>query len=179
MTSSPSSTSNADTTAAPRADPSPGGTASVPNPPRFWSGNSPTSVRFPLPSSMMVNTHASLRMSSIPTTASSPFRSMPFTPCAVRPRTDRSDSGKRIALPALVISMTSPSPSERRTSIMRSPSFSPAAITPPARGFANSESLVRFMRPFFVRNTTKRSAVRSSAGNIATIASLRSAWVSA
>ena len=60
----------------------------------------------------------------------------------------------------------------------RSPLFKPAAITPPARGCANSESLVRFMSPFFVRNTTKRSAVRSSVGNIVTIASLRSAWVS-
>ena len=174
MTSSPSSTSKADTSAVP----SPDGTARVPNPPRFWSGKSPTSMRFPFPSSVTVSTHASLRMSSIPITASSPFRSIPFTPCAVRPRTDRSDSGKRIALPPLVTNMTSPSPSERRTSMMRSPSLRPAAITPPARGFANSESLVRFMRPFLVRNTTKRSESRSSTGNIATIGSTRSAWVS-
>ena len=62
--------------------------------------------------------------------------------------------------------------------MMRSPLFKLAAITPPARGCAKSESLVRFMRPCFVRNMTKRSAVRSSAGNVVTIASLRSVWVS-
>ena len=84
-----------------------------------------------------------------------------------------------MALPDLVMSMTSPVPSESRTSRIRSPSFTPDAIIPRMRGFANSASLVRFITPFSEMNTTNRAALRSSAASMVTMASPRSAWVRA
>ncbi len=122
-------------------------------PPRFWRGNSEILVRLPRPSSVTVRTVASRRMRSMPATSSSPLRDIPFTPWAVRPTTLIWLSSKRMARPPRARSMTSAVPSERATSMMASPSFTPAAMIPPARGLENSESSVRFTTPFRDRKT--------------------------
>ncbi len=150
MTSSASTTSSAATSGALFP---PLGIAMFPIPPRFCSGNSEMGVRLPRPSSLTVSTLASRRMRSMPATSSSPLRDIPFTPLAVRPTMLIWSSAKWMARPPRDSSMISAVPSERATSMMASPSFTPAAMIPPARGLENSESSVRFMIPFRERKT--------------------------
>ena len=60
--------------------------------------------------------------------------------------------------------------------MIRSPFFTPAAFTPPARGFENSWSAVRFTTPLADRKKRERPAAsRSSTGIMTTIRSWRSA----
>ena len=172
MTSSASSTSSAHTTGETSA---PAATARVPRPPLFCRGKSDTGVRLPDPSSLTVSTVLSRRIISMPTTSSS-LRVMPFTPCAVRPTTVISSSGKRIALPDRESNMTSAVASDSATSRITSPSLTPAALTPPALVLANSETAVRFTTPSRERKTRYRSSTsRWSSGIIDTMRSLRSA----
>ena len=101
-------------------------------------------------------------------TTSSPSRSvMPRTPYAVRPIGRTSVSAKRIAMPSRVPMKISPVPSVSCTAITASPSSTPIAMMPPARGLLNAVSAVFLMTPFRVPITTNLSSSNSFTASIA------------
>ncbi len=142
-------------------------------------GNSLVSIFLPDPSWPTQSTRPSLLTVNILTTESPGFKLIPFTPSAVRPTIEISDSGNRTDLPPWVNIRTSQSPSVMCTSSIWSPAFTFPAIIPPLRGWLYSEIAVLLTIPFLVTETMKELVARCSAGMSLTIASFLSAPVRA
>ena len=112
-----------------------------PFPPRPWSRNSSTAVRFPKPFSVTDSTCPELATMREMTRSSSPS-CIPRTPREVRPMARTSRSPNRIALPPLEKSMMSRSPSVSTTPARESPSSRCTAMMPALRGRENAASSV-------------------------------------
>ena len=108
---------------------------------------------------------------SIATTASPSRSEMARTPYADRPIGRTSVSGKRIAIPSRVPVKISPLPSEICTAITESPSSTPMAMMPPARGLLNAANSVFLTTPWRVPITTYLSGSNSFTASSAAIRS--------
>ena len=151
MTSSPSSTRSAPTTSPLRAVAL---IAMSPCPPRPWTRNSSTGVRFPKPLAVTDSTCPAPPATMSEMTRSSLPSRIPRTPREVRPMARTSCSRNRIALPPFEKSMTSRSPSVRSAPARESPSSRCTAMIPALRGRENASSRVFLTTPPRVAMTT-------------------------
>ena len=138
--------------------------AITPLPPRWRSGYSSSSVRLPMPFSVMESTvmPGAMRFTSITSSPSSSV--MALTPIDLT-----SPSLKRRHLPSRVPMSRSSSPFESSTLISSSPSLRFWAIMPPLRMLSKSLMGVFFITPSFVASTRYSPSVSLSTGNTAVI----------